>query len=691
MVENSLLTQYQADRIRSRKTFGLVLGNYRILERIGAGAMGVVFKAEHCRLRRPVAVKVLPLYPDQDARPLLRFFGDMRRVAQLQHPNLVVATDAGEVSGAELGFPTLHYYVMEYVSGQDLEALVIDQGPLPPGRACDLIHQVASALAAAHQHHLVHRDIKPSNIVITPEGQAKLLDFGLPCHFGSCLTDPGAVLGTIDYMAPEQTRDACAVDIRADIYGLGGVLFWCLTGRPPFPSQGNVVKDLAARLSQPAPSARAWQPEVPVELDAVVSCMMARQPEERYPSPQAVMQALLPFLKPETGDPRMPSDNPIAATGRRASYPHDGPSTLHKILVVDHEAGMREFCRFALEGDQVDCDEAINGAQALAAFEAKRHDLVLLDADLPQMSGSEVLRSLRETSQCPHFKVVLFSARTGTDDLTQMLAAGADDYLTKPFTAVQLLARVKSALRLKVAQDRNDLLNRRLLALNAELDRHLATLDSDLSEDRKSLVLSFAKLVGKRCNDSAERLLRLRRYCRCLAEEASNLEVFAGQITRHFIEMLECTAPLHDIGKVALPDAVLLKPGKLEPEERSLMQSHTLIGAEALRSIAESASAGVAFLQMASDIARWHHERYDGTGYPDQLSGSDIPLAARLVAFGDVYDALRSRRSYRPALAHQAALQVMTITSAEQFDPYLLQAFLRCAPQFDRIFRDFPD
>jgi serine/threonine protein kinase len=237
LVEQKILTEYQASRIEAGTTFGLILGNYRVLDRLGAGGMGIVFKAEHLRLPRLVAIKVLPLSADQNPRLLQRFFGEMWAVAQLQHPNIVGAIDAGETANADPASPCLHYFVMDYVAGENLEDKVNSHGLLSATTACDLIHQVACALGEAHRHKLVHRDVKPSNILVTPEGQAKLLDFGLALQLNNRMTEPGTVLGTLDYVAPEQAIDASSVDIRADIYGLGGTLFWCLTGRTPFSSQ----------------------------------------------------------------------------------------------------------------------------------------------------------------------------------------------------------------------------------------------------------------------------------------------------------------------------------------------------------------------------------------------------------------------------------------------------------------------
>ena len=685
LVQHGLLTEYQAARVEAGKTYGLVLGQYRVLDRLGAGGMGVVFKAEHVDMRRQVAIKVLSTFADQDSRIQQRFLTEIRVVAQLQHPNIVAAMDSGTTSGPDS--PPLRYFVMECVPGQDLEEYVQSNGPLSPAKAADVIHQVAAALAEAHKHNLVHRDIKPSNIRLTPDGQAKLLDFGLARHFSNRMTEPGTVLGTLDFMAPEQIGDAGSVDIRADIFALGGTLFWCLTGKTPFVSKGNIIQQVTYRQTQPPPAVRTWRPEISDDLDAVVSRMMALYPDDRFATPQAVMQALLPFLKPEMRDNITPSSEyqSVQPTG-------EGNNRIHQILIVDDEPQLRLFSRFALEpADGPRCDEAANGVLALEAIKAKRYDLVLLDIDMPEMTGPEVCRFLRENPPCPHLKVIMMSGRATPDEMARMLSNGADDYLTKPLSAVRLQAKVKAALRLKDAQDRADLLNSHLLAVNRELEKTLSASNSDLVYARNGLVHALAKLVEYRQGETGSHLLRMEHYARCLAEEAAKASAFVGQIDRNFIELLVCCAPLHDLGKVGLPDHILLKPGKLDADERILMQTHTTTGADTLKGVMKQHGSALAFLQMATDIARHHHERFDGEGYPDGLAGSNIPLAARLVAICDVYDALRSRRSYKPALSHASAIQVMTKVSAGQFDPNLLNLFQRCALHFERIFREMAD
>ncbi len=300
LVELQLLTGYQAGRIRGGRWRGLFFGNYRVLDRLGAGGMGIVFKAEHLLLRRLAALKVLPDSFEDDPAILSRFLAEIRSVAALRHPNIVAALDADRTRGSDLEPAGWYYLVMEYVDGEDLDKHVRRCGPLPLAEACDLVCQLAGALAEAHQNGLVHRDIKPSNILVASTGQVKLLDFGLARRITDHrrLTERGAVLGTIDYMAPEQANAGAPVDHRADLYALGGILCWCLTGAPPFPPRPNFTEQVIARVNQPPPALCQSRPDLPVALAAVVERLMATRPDDRYPTAQNVIGALLPFLAP---------------------------------------------------------------------------------------------------------------------------------------------------------------------------------------------------------------------------------------------------------------------------------------------------------------------------------------------------------------------------------------------------------
>jgi response regulator RpfG family c-di-GMP phosphodiesterase len=688
----SLLTKYQATRLRGGKATGLVLGNYCVLERIGSGGMSVVYRAEHIRMRHTVAVKVLSWGEDQDPALLSRFYAEMRAVARLRHPNIVAAIDAGETRGG-LDEPILHYFVMEYVQGKSLEACVMENGPLSPARACQIIYQIATALEEAHKHNLVHRDIKPSNIQVTEDDQAKLLDFGLAMHFRTRMTVPGTILGTIDFMAPEQARDATSVDVRADIYSLGATFFWCLTGQAPFPAQETLAQDLVARMTRVAPSVTSIQPGISIELDAVVARMMAFDPADRFPTPRAVTRALLRFIERDALlHHSRPSFRQIALGG--PSTPA-GQATdtapIHRVLIVDDEAEICSLSQSFLRGDSVECDVASSGEMALQILSKQAYDLVLLDVNMPGMSGLELVRQIRANPPSANLKLVIFSGHKQPDELSLLLKAGVDDFLCKPFSGVELLARIEACLRHKEAEDHSNRLANLLLNVNAELEKNLTTRDIDLVQTRNVLVLAMAGVVERQHTATHGHLFRMQRYCRAIAEEAAQLPLFAPLIDKDFIELITCTVPLHDIGMVAVREHILLKPDKLTNEERILMEQHTIIGADTLADVARQHGSLMIFMQMAGDICRHHHERFDGAGFPNQLQGNAIPLSARLTAFADVYDALRSWRPYRPAMSHISALQIMQGLSEGHFDPALMPAFENVAPRFETIFKELVD
>lgn len=687
MMEQQLLTEYQASRVQAGTIFGLVLGNYRVLERIGAGGMGVVFKAEHILMRRLVAIKVLPLSREQDSRLLMRFLSEMRAIAALEHPNIVKAMDAGQVVHVEPDLPILHYLVMEYVVGKDLEEMVLCDGPLEVAPACHLIHQVACALDAAYSRHMVHRDLKPSNVLITDDHRAKLLDFGLARDLRLQLTEPGAMLGTIEYMAPEQAIDAANVDIRADIYGLGGTLFWALTGQQPFPPRNSIPMELTRRRVEPAPSLRSRNPNLPVELDKVVAQMLAPNPEQRYPNPKVVMRALEPFARNGSG-----SSAEIPLPGLQAGWtamnaaPSAAGGDTKRIIVIDDDDGIRTFCKVVFAKESIAVDEAIDGPTALAMLSETPYDVALLDLNIPLMSGEEVLRVIRSVALDRNMRVILISGGPSSDELAKMLLEGADDFLSKPFSIAQLRARVKASMRLKAALDQADSIQGHMQRLIRDLERSLCQRDSDLISVRNGLVLGLATLVGHRSTETESHLKRIQAYCKVLAQHAAEHPSFTGQIDDDFVRNLECCSPLHDIGVVALPDHILIKPSKLTVEERVIVESHTHIGAEILNKVMQRHGSSMIFLQMAVDVARHHHERFDGSGYPDSLQGDAIPLSARLLAVADVYDALRSRRPYRPALSHNSAMQVMTQGSPGKFDPQLIEILKQIGGKFEEIF-----
>jgi serine/threonine protein kinase len=281
---------------------------YRILGVIGQGGMGVVYRAEHRHMERLVALKVIRPGLLRNPAVVQRFNQEVRAAARLQHPNIVRALDAEQAGD-------LHFLVMEYVEGNTLAEVVRRRGPLPLAQACDYARQAALGLQEAHEGGLVHRDVNPQNLMLTDRGQVKILDFGLarlprttdaPPAAGAPtgpLTGAGAVMGTADYIAPEQAADSRAADIRADIYALGCTLFYLLTGRPPFP-EGGVAEKLARHAATPLPPLGELCPEVPAALPAVVARMTAKDPADRYATPAGVAQALTPFCPPGNAPPQ---------------------------------------------------------------------------------------------------------------------------------------------------------------------------------------------------------------------------------------------------------------------------------------------------------------------------------------------------------------------------------------------------
>lgn len=370
----------------------------------------------------------------------------------------------------------------------------------------------------------------------------------------------------------------------------------------------------------------------------------------------------------------------VGAVARNAHSAH--------VLIADDEPGIRSFYRLTLEEAGYRCQEAENGQEVLDLCERDRHDLVLLDVDMPRRNGIETCRLLRQRRDNGRLKIILVSGRADPDQLAQMMLMGADDYLIKPFTWIQLRARVETAVRLKQAEERSDSLQSRLLAINRELEGHLRSRDTDLVAARDALVLGLTQLCERRHQETGEHLRRLQLFCRKLAQEARHRPELEPDITPEFLEHLEQSVPLHDIGKVGLPDRILLKPGLLTPEERVEMQAHTIFGAETLERVAREHRFAEPFLRFAIDIARHHHEWFDGSGYPDRLRGTSIPLSARIVAIADVYDALRSPRVYKSALPHLSVVDMMRAESGTHFDPRLFACFLGCERDFERIYDD---
>ncbi len=312
------LTNYQIKEVFRGRGNELTVDRYVLLDLLGEGGMGRVFKAHDTRLARDVALKIIRKERLSNPAAVARFGHEMVALGQLQHPNVVKAFDASQTGDT-------HFVVMEFIDGQDLTKLVLARGPLPVPEACEAVRQAALGLHHAFEAGLVHRDIKPSNILVGRDGRTvKLVDLGLarlgePGQEEARVTQEGYVIGTPDFLAPEQARDPGTVDIRADIYALGATLYYTLTGKVPFPGASPTEK-LLKHCTEPPPSLRALRPEAPPQLEHLIHWCMAKRPEDRPQTPMQLAAALQPFC-PLT---RSSGAHPVAQPGP-APYPAPAP------------------------------------------------------------------------------------------------------------------------------------------------------------------------------------------------------------------------------------------------------------------------------------------------------------------------------------------------------------------------------
>ncbi|WP_162097402.1 protein kinase domain-containing protein [Gemmata obscuriglobus] len=659
-----LLTRYQVDTIRKGGAEDLILGNYRLLDVLGQGGMGTVYRAEHVLLRRQVALKVMARSTDMSSRLVTRFYGEARAVARLQHPHIVTCFDAGRHTRTGAGGQTRDYFVMELIPGQDLFNLVRDGGPLPPLRACDIFRQVSDALAEAHRHGLVHRDIKPSNVLVTSDGQAKVLDFGLARLPTQQMTEPGVVLGTIGYMAPEQARDPHSVDHRADLFSLGATLYWALTGRDPYPESGNPIQDLHRRFTTVPLPVRRVRPEVPAEVSDLVARLMEPDPEMRFPSARTVSAALTGFTL----------WLPNASTAGSVASHRDPETHRGRVLLVEDDPSVRVLM-CALLQDQYDVREAEDGETALTEIMRDPPDLAVVDVGLPGLSGPELVEKVRAAGlESDRMKVLITSGELPAEALGGLSVASADDFISKPFAPVEFLSRVRALLMRRSSRSGDS------EVLVAPPVTHCTR-----PVAAETLSLTVSRLLAETQLAADNQWQRMSRYVRTLCRALPDTGAYRQLKNDQFAELLAAVAPMYDIGLLGVPRHTLLKPGRLDASERSVVQTHCSIGAEVLVGVAQVYGGEVQGLDVAAEVARSHHERWDGAGYPDGLQGEEIPLAARVVSLAAVYEALRNRRPHRPPLNHAQTVKLIATQSEGEFDPAVVAAFVSVAPKFDQI------
>lgn len=314
-----------------------------------------------------------------------------------------------------------------------------------------------------------------------------------------------------------------------------------------------------------------------------------------------------------------------------------------------------------------------------------RPDLILLDVMLPELDGFEVCRRLKADASTRDIPVIFLTARSETEDEQLGFDVGAVDYITKPISPPIVVARVRTHLLLKQARD---LLRDQNVWLESEVKRRMR----ELAAVQDATIMAMASLAETRDNETGNHIRRTQHYVRALAMEVREHPRFAAELQDAAqIEMLYKSAPLHDIGKVGIPDHILLKPGRLTSAEFEVMKTHTTLGRDAIMAAESLIDAPVSFLRYAREIAYGHQEKWDGSGYPLGLSGETIPTSARLMAVADVYDALISRRIYKPPYSHEQAVDMIRQGRGTHFDPDLVDAFLRIADVFHDIAKRFAD
>lgn len=311
-------------------------------------------------------------------------------------------------------------------------------------------------------------------------------------------------------------------------------------------------------------------------------------------------------------------------------------------------------------------------------------DLILLDVMMPGMDGYEVLRQLRQSPGGSTIPVVLLTALADPQSEEYGLSLGAVDYITKPIKPIIVQARVRTQLEAKQARDG---LQNQNAALEAEVARRMA--ENDLIQ--QVAIRALAHLAEIRDPETGNHILRTQGYVHLLASALASHPRFVHTLTPGYIDLLSRSAPLHDIGKVGIPDHILLKPGKLTPEEWQIMRTHAKLGSDAIEQAEQDMEQPLAFLTLAKEIAHWHHEKWDGSGYPDALQGDAIPLSARLMALADVFDALICARVYKPAMPYEEARALILSGSGQHFDPDVVAAFDRHFEEFVSIAERYRD
>ncbi|MDX9754798.1 MAG: response regulator [bacterium] len=355
----------------------------------------------------------------------------------------------------------------------------------------------------------------------------------------------------------------------------------------------------------------------------------------------------------------------------------DNLQTTPTVMVVDDTTANLKLLQEMLYAKGYRVLAFPDGRMALQAAAKRPPDLILLDISMPGMNGFEVCEHLKADPILSAIPVLFISALSEVSDKVKAFRVGGVDYITKPFQIEEIYARVDTHLRLR--------------RLQLELEKHNLNLEElvqekvkEISDSQLAAIVALAKLAESRDDDTGTHIIRTQEYCKTLAEKLREYPGYGERIDETFITNIYHASPLHDIGKVGIQDSILLKPGKLTVEEFAIMKTHAIIGAQTLESALKQYPRNT-FLQMGLEIALGHHERWDGSGYPAGLAGEAIPISARIMAVADVYDALRSKRPYKPEFPHEKACSIILEGAGSHFDPRLIEAFQEIEGEFARI------
>jgi len=325
---------------------------------------------------------------------------------------------------------------------------------------------------------------------------------------------------------------------------------------------------------------------------------------------------------------------------------------------------------------------AINGVKAIAMTKKNPPDIILLDLVMPEMDGYQVCRILKNDVNFWEIPIIFLTAQNDVDAESKGFELGAADYITKPVNSAILLSRVKTHLDLKKASNF-------LKSQNQYLEKEISRRTGEVVLIQEVSIMAMAALAETRDNETGLHLQRTKLYVGELCEELSSQPGYQRILTREIIDTIVASAPLHDIGKVGIPDAVLLKPGRLTEAEFEIMKTHATLGREAIIKAEQIMDRRETYLKYPKEIVSSHHEKWDGSGYPQGLCGEDIPLAARIVALADAYDAITSERIYKSASTHEQAVTIITEDSGRHFDPAVVTAFLQVHDNFKAIARKY--